>query len=571
MKLTSLLRFVVFTFAANAWVVAAQSKATPAISYRITGTVVSSTDGSPIAHGHLTATPVPRGGDDERQLSAPLGTFDADEHGHFSMTLPSAGMWRVVGSAHGYVTQAYDEHELFSSGIVLTAASPAIDLRFQLSPEAVITGNLIDEAGEPVRNARISLLAVPAAEPDSTPSPPHTRASTSTDDRGSYEFDDLQPGDYRIKVQAQVWYAMAAQQAVSRSQSDQHPLDPSLDVTYPLTWYPGTIDPSAAETLTLHAGDSRHADFQLTPIPAIHLHILPETSADASGRRMQTYPMIERVSSDGNEFVPVSAHISPQGTIDIGGLAPGRYEVRMQGPGQTIKPALVEVTEGSAQTLDMSAASSMANISIHFDGISDEDAGSIQVNFIDPESGRNAARDSAGAYFLSGALLHQRRAKAAIRTVEVPPGRYEVVLAGKPNLYLTGITAQSAQQATGRFVTVPSGDLTLTLHVADGRSTLTGVAMIEGKPSVGAMVLLIPATLGEPDSLNIIRRDQTNTDGSFDLNNVLPGQYILLAIDHGWQVNWKDPSTLRNYMMHGVPVDLTSTRKMKETLEAQAP
>ncbi|HEV2709884.1 MAG TPA: carboxypeptidase regulatory-like domain-containing protein [Edaphobacter sp.] len=569
MKLTSLLRLLIFTVAASAWSAAAQSKAAPAISYRITGTIVSSADGSPIAHGHLTATLVPRGDGGERQLSAPLSTFDADEHGHFSITLPSAGMWRVVGSAHGYVTQAYDEHELFSSGIVLTARSPVIDLRFQLSPEALITGNIIDEAGEPVRNARVSLLSMPAAEPDSSQPPPHTRAGTSTDDRGSYEFDNLQPGDYRIRVQATVWYAMAAQHAVSRSQSE-HPLDPSLDVTYPLMWYPGTSDPSAAETLTLHAGDSHQADFQLTPIPAIHLRILPETSPEVGGRRMQTYPMIERVSSDGNDFVPVSAHIGPQGTIDVGGLAPGRYEVRMQGQGQIIKPALVEVTEGSAQTLDMSTASSMANVSIHFDGISGEDADSVQVNFIDPDSGRNAARDSAGAYFLSGALLRRRGTKAPSRTVELPPGRYEVVLAGKPNLYLTGIIAQSGK-ATGRFVIVPSGGSTLTLHVADGRSTLTGVAMIQGKPSVGAMVLLIPATLGEPANLNIIRRDQTNTDGSFDLNHVLPGQYILLAIDHGWQVNWKDPSTLRNYMMHGIPVDLTSTRMMKETIEAQMP
>jgi carboxypeptidase family protein len=569
MNLTSLLRLLIFTVAASAWSATAQSKAAPAISYRITGTIVSSTDDSPIAHGHLTATLVPRGGDGERQLPTPLDTVDADEHGRFSITLPSAGMWRVVGSAHGYVTQAYDEHELFSSGIVLTAASPAIDLRFQLSPEAVITGNIIDEAGEPVRNARVSLLAVPAAQPDSSQPPPHTRAGTSTDDRGSYEFDNLQPGDYRIKVQATVWYAMAAQQDVSRSQSE-HPLDPSLDVTYPLTWYPGTSDSSAAETLTLHAGDSHQADFQLTPIPAIHLRIIPETAADPGRRRMQTYPMIERISSDGNDYVPISAHIDPQGTIDIGGLAPGRYEVRMQGPGQTIKPALVDVTEGVAQTLDMSTASSMADVSIHFAGISDEDAGSVRVNFIDPESGRNAARDNGSGYFLSGALLRRRGEKAAGRTVEVPPGRYEIVLAGKPNLYLTGITAQSAQP-TGRFVTVASGDSTLTLHIADGRSTLTGVAMLASKPSVGAMVLLVPATLGEPGNLNIIRRDQTNTDGSFDLDHVLPGQYILLAIDHGWQVNWKDPSTLRSYMMHGVPVDLTSTRNMKETIEAQSP
>jgi hypothetical protein len=280
--------------------------------------------------------------------------------------------------------------------------------------------------------------------------------------------------------------------------------------------------------------------------------------------------MIERISAEGNYFVPVSAHIGPQGTIDVGGLAPGQYEVRMQGPGQSIKPTIVELSEGSTQTLDMSETTTMASVLVHLDGLAGADVDSVRVNFIDPENGHNVARDNGGSYFLRGSLLQRNSQPARGRTIEIPPGRYEIVLQGRPNLYLTQITAKTAQ-ASGRFVTVPSGSSTLTLHIADGRSTLTGIAMMQRKPSVGAMVLLIPATLGKPDNLNIIRRDQTNTDGSFELNNVLPGQYILLAIDHGWQINWKDASTLRGYMMHGTPIDMASTQKLRETIEAQAP
>jgi hypothetical protein len=572
MKRNSLLQFLVIAVLTGASFVAAQTKVSTAIAYRITGIVVSSADGAPISHSHLTVTEVPKGsGEEGRQFPSPLGTFDADEHGRFSISVPSAGMWRVVGTARGYVRQAYDEHQSYSSGIVLTAASPAADLRFQLSPEATITGSVVDEAGEAVRNARVSLVVVPPPQPDSIQSAPRNRAFTSTDDRGFYEFDGLKPADYRIKVQAVVWYAMEAQQNRSNPESEQHPLDPSLDVTYPLTWYPGTSDSSQAETLTLHAGDIRQADFELAPIPSVHLRIMPEASTDANGRRIQTYPMIERISADGNEFVPVSAHIGPQGTIDVGGLAPGQYEVRMQGAGRAIKPTMVNLTEGSTQTLDMSTPSTMASVMIQLNGVGGADVDSVRVNFIDPETGQNAARDNSGIYFLSGSLLQQHRNdKTARHTIEVPPGRYEVVLEDNPNLYLTGITAQSAQ-ATGRFVIVPAGNSTLTLHIAEGRSTLTGVAMIQGKPSVGAMVVLVPATLGEPNNLNIIRRDQTNTDGSFELNNVLPGQYILLAIDHGWQINWRDPSTLRGYMMHGIPVDLALTPRNKETIEVQAP
>lgn len=570
MRVNSLLRIPVLLLAGCAILAAAQSKP-PAASYRITGTIVSGIDGAPIAHGQLTVTPVPRNGSESRQFPSPLGTFDADEHGRFSLPVPSAGMSRVVGSARGYVIQAYDEHESFSSGIVLTTASPSIDLRFQLWPEAIITGTVVDEAGEPVRNARITLQMLPPAQPDRSHPPARTRGSTTTDDRGVYEFDGLAPGNYRIRVQAHVWYAVGAQMGGFNSAAPSA-VDPSLDVTYPVTWYPGTSDSSQAEILTLHPGDTRQADLQLTPIPSIHLHVVPETNADAdtNGRRIQAYPMLERISPDGNEFVPLSAHIGPQGVIDVGGLAPGEYEVRMQGPGQTIRPALVQVTEGSTQTLDMNTASSMASVSIRMDGIPADEAGSINVNLVDPETGESVSRGNANGYVFTGALLHRRRSSPASQPIEVPPGHYEVVLSGRPDLYLAGITAQSAQ-ASGRLVTVPSGNSTLTLHIAEGRATLTGIATMQGKPSVGAMVLLVPATLGEPTGLTIIRRDQTNTDGSFDLDNVLPGQYILLAIDHGWQVNWEDPSTLRGYMMHGVPIDLTTTHQMKETIEAQAP
>jgi len=571
MKLTSLLRIFSITLlvaCAVGSIAVAQTKTTPAKSFSITGILVNSTNGAPVQHGSLTATLVPRGSAGSRQSPAPIGPIDADDHGRFSITLPSAGMWRVVASAPGYVTQAYDEHESFSSGIVLTAASPTLDLRFQIAREAVITGSVLDEAGEPVRNASVSLLAIQAPRPDSVPLPTRARARTSTDDRGVYEFDDLSPGNYQINVQAQVWYAMAAQQK-GFGTANQPPLAPSLDVAYPLTWYPGTDDSAEAETISLDAGDNRQADFQLRPIPSVHLRILPD--AAAGDRRIQPYPMIEKISAGGRfGFTPFSAHIDPEGGIDVGGLAPGRYVVRLQGRGQAVKPALIDITSGTAQTLDMSAPSTMANVSIRIDGIAESEADSVRVSLIDPSSGRNAARDGAGGYFLRGALLRRGEAEGASRTMEVPPGRYEVVLMGKPNLYLTGITAQSAE-AVGRFVTVPSGSSTLNLQVADGRASVTGIANKDGKPSAGAMVLLVPATLGNPDGLNIIRRDQTNTDGSFDLDDVLPGQYILIAIDRGWQVNWKDSSTLNGYMLHGVPLELRPEASVKEEIQAQAP
>ncbi|HZY62775.1 MAG TPA: carboxypeptidase regulatory-like domain-containing protein [Edaphobacter sp.] len=569
MRWTSLLWTLVILCVGVTPDIAQTKAAATAAPFRITGVVVGTNDGAPVSHCHLTATQVPRNNTSVRQFPAPLETFDCDEHGRFSIPLPSAGMWRVTASAPGYVTQAYNEHEEFSSGIVLTTAVPTMDLRFRIAPEGVITGKVLDEAGEPVRRARVSLLKLAAGGADEAQPQARTRGAATTDDRGVYEFDNLPPGDYRIRVQAQVWYAVAAQPQ-RQGVNEGSEADPSLDVVYPLTWYPGTSDANEAETISLRAGDNHEADLQLHPVPSMHLRIMPSAEVAANGRRIQAYPMVERVSSDGNAgFVPVSIRVNSQGVMDIGGLTPGQYEITMQAPGERRPPALVDVVPGSAQVLDPSAPSAMANVSIQVEGIPEPEASSVQIGLFDPETGRSIARRSP-AFLLTNGVMHQRREVNGEHVLEVPPGHYQVAIEGRPDLFLTDVTAQFAT-ATGKLVTVPSGNSMLVVHVAKGKSSLQGFVMHKGKPVEGAMVVLVPATLGEATGINIIRRDQSNTDGSYDLYDVLPGQYILLAIDDGWHVNWRDASTLQRYMMNGTPIDLAPAANIKQDVEAQAP
>ena len=84
-------------------------------------------------------------------------------------------------------------------------------------------------------------------------------------------------------------------------------------------------------------------------------------------------------------------------------------------------------------------------------------------------------------------------------------------------------------------------------------------------------MLLVPVTIEDPNSITMVRQDQTNTDVSFDIANIIPGQYILVAIDRGWGINWGDASTLRQYLMQGVPLDLKSSAVVKQNIAAQAP
>jgi hypothetical protein len=573
---TSLLRLtftgLVAIFAGTAHAqTASQIQPKPASPYRITGTVVSSIDQSPVPRCHLNAALIVHDSAANRRFPTPLDPFDCDERGHFSIVLPSAGSWRLTAGARGFITQAYQEHELFSSAIVLTPAKPTMELQFQISPAATITGVVVDEAGEPVRTAQVSLQLVPPPGPGGSQSVSHVRSSSRTDDRGMYELPQVTPGDYRVSVQAQPWYAAAAQH---QEPSDSAPLDPSLDLTYPVTWFPGVDDPEQAETITVHAGDTRQADFHLSPIPSVHLHILPQPGTGITRPNgvstLSTLMVQQIIPGVGRTFVPVSVHTDSQGEMDLGGLAPGLYQIRAAGSVQQGQPSLVNLTTGPAHTLDLNSPSNEAKVAFHFDGLAEPDSRSVQVSLIDTTTGQGTFLPNEGGGNLGNMRRQERRDPDADRTVEIVPGRYEVVLQGKPNLYLTGMTAKGADVA-GRYVTVPSGISTLTLHIASGRATVTGIALFQDKPSVGAMVLLVPTTIEDPNGLRILRRDQTNTDGSFDLADVIPGEYILVTIDHGWQINWSDPSTLRRYLTQGVPIDLASGANVRQNLKAQAP
>jgi hypothetical protein len=271
----------------------------------------------------------------------------------------------------------------------------------------------------------------------------------------------------------------------------------------------------------------------------------------------------------------VTMSVNSQGQIDIGGLTPGVYRIRMQGQGSDNRASsLVEVRAGSTRTLEIGEAADMANITVRFDGAIDEqpEGNSVPVEFINAETGEVAA--GGNTTMGDGPPNMRQRGQGggpeADRVIQLLPGSYKVVLRSRENVYLAGITMPTAE-VKGRIIKVHAGDAAMTLHISSGRATVNGVATVAGKPVAGAMILLVPATLGDANGLTILRRDQSNTDGSFEMQDVIPGQYILTAIDRGWSINWKDPSTLRNYLLHGIPLDMAPSATAKQKIEAQAP
>src|SRR5215831_5600973 len=117
--------------------------------YRISGTVVSKTDGHPLDRARVLLSNSKSRKDSESFVTSADGKFTFENVG--------AGKYALEGLKRGFVTAAYDQHDQFSTAIVTGAGIDTENLILRLSPAAVVSGRVLDEAGEPVRQAQVTL------------------------------------------------------------------------------------------------------------------------------------------------------------------------------------------------------------------------------------------------------------------------------------------------------------------------------------------------------------------------------------------------------------------------------
>ena len=78
------------------------------------GTVVSKTDGHPLARARVTL----RDTKDSRKFESRITAED----GRFDFPVVPPGKYSLTGAKRGFITAAYDQHEQFSTAIVPGAA-----------------------------------------------------------------------------------------------------------------------------------------------------------------------------------------------------------------------------------------------------------------------------------------------------------------------------------------------------------------------------------------------------------------------------------------------------------------
>jgi Carboxypeptidase regulatory-like domain len=536
----------------------AQGNAGAVERYRVAGVVVDAVSGQPLPNAKMSIDTVENFSRDNEDDSE--STTLSDVGGRFVFENLAEGHYVLWGTRKGYVEQRYKQHGTFSTGIVLERWVSAENLRFEMTPDASIIGQITDEMSEPVRLAHVRLIRegrvngrrknVPVREAD-------------TDDLGRYRADHLQPGTYVVVVTARPWYAGGkgrarpgesfGPNANSTKVKESYPGDVNTDVTYPVTYFPSAVDFAAATPIVLHPGDAETANVSLTAVPAVRLTFRKYGSEP--DEQLSVASITHTIADGITERVSYGASES-EGMVEVVGLPPGNLNVQwMTTKGSDVKTRTQTIHLGGAGRPEISDESAMAPATV---------GGTIQL---DPRLRLQNPVILLG----NSTTFAQARATAESNgefkfSQEFVPGTYEISVPRAPGASL--VIAASGAKTAGTTIEISAGqDVQLKIFVSVSSGQVTGVAMKDGKGVDGVMVLLVPADFEHESGR--MRIDQSDSDGSFHLARIVPGKYTILGIEDAWKAEWSSPEFLRKFLAGGQVVEIGADAKLKVNVNVQ--
>jgi len=492
--------------------------------FGVSGITIDAITGQPLSRSEVSIGKA-------EELETTLQKVLTESDGHFAFTHLQPGKYWLAARRNGFRKQGYEQHGGYLSAVVVGPGLASDNLIFRVHPDASIGGTIIDGDNEAVSNASVLLF--------------HTDFSTgfkqvsyvgeaSTDDRGAYRFAHLESGQYFAVFSAQPWYGSIAAELRQRTGGDPSVAPPVFDMVYPTTYYHGVTESSSASPIPLHDGENFVADVTLAAEPVLRLRV-NHGNGDAQQPRTAS---LKQAVFDRLIDLPSTQENSIDDAIEISGIPPGKYLLDVQSYARTVNTRCRMVDLMGDTQVDADSTTLLPSIRgvIQRDGGLNLRSGFLRLWNLRTQQVVDTQYSENGEFSVNSEFL--------------TPGTYAVFVRNGENSIISSMVATGAK-VMGQSIQI-SGSTTVELSIRLSRSlsTIDGTALRDGKPIPGAMIVLVPEN---PElDLPLFRRDQSDSDGTFRLRDVLPGRYKILGIDNGWDLEWANPTLLKTRLAHAV-------------------
>ncbi len=505
----------------------------------IKGQVRADVTGAPVRRAQVRAMSVDGRG-------AGGGVTSTDANGNFELKELAAGRYNITAMKGGFVQGQYGQRRPGEPGtlIELSDGQTAEKVNFVLSRGGVITGRIVDDAGEPVSGTQVMAMRFQFMGGTRRLVPGGGEGSSDrTDDQGTYRLFGLAPGDYFVSA------ANRNMQFVMPEMNNTE-----LDGFAP-TYYPGTSSIGEATRITLRSGQEMSgAHFQLISgrMARVRGRVLT-SKGEPVGRSMLMLMPADPMLGGGMGFSAANnAMVGADGAFQFANIAPGRYNLvvrPMSMPDASGESATVPITvnnEDIENLIVTTAPGAIARGVITTDDGTPPPFRADQVQIfpqpIDPNNmmmGSGPPRINEDYSFEMTGVFDRRIIRGSIGT-GMSQGNLgwslKAVLWDGQDVTDTGIEFTPGRTYEGLQVIFTQKVTDLSGALTDDRNT----------PVIDATVIVFPANRERwTFQSRYLRSVRPDTNGRYTVRNLPPGEdYLVIAVRNLEQGQFSDPEFL---------------------------
>jgi hypothetical protein len=482
--------------------------------YSVQGTVVNSVTGIPIARALVNL-----GVQGER-----MGMTDAN------------GVFHIEGVPEGQARLTAERPGFFPSdpaGRLVPITSDVDGLVIALSPQAVISGRITSIQNVPIEELPVHLYRRVYVNGRAQWQMANT---VTSDDDGQFRIGGLQAGSYCLSAGPENWKQRA---------SGSRPRG------YAQVFYPNAADLASASVISLSAGQQVEADLSLTQEPLFEISgqvvgVPPGLDAGVELRNSTGDPLpIQQMHSERHDF---STYVPA-----------GRY---------VVKAFVINETLALQGTVPVNVAANVAGIQVPLGSRS-----AIPVNVRMESGGGNSAQLSpnvsvmlmptANSSNISQAWAQPvggRRGSLEINGAE--PGTYSVEITTYGKYVVSATSGTTDLLRDDLTVSADGGAAPIEIVLGSDGGEVSGNVKLSDRAN-GVTVLLVP----EHGAAGQVKSAATGASGEFQFEQVRPGDYYLLALEHGDDLEYQNPDVLSGYLSSATRVSVAPKQQAQATLE----